>query len=166
MTTENTMSTNLQEVVDKVLPPYTGNMQDALNSIMSDVEKQAYQDAMEYVSQFNSLDASRDEWMCLDWALSVPGIADQFPELNMELQMYFTLQITEKDFLEVVASVILATSNVVRDVVNSENIIDCFRSTFQYYLPGHIAREVEKLLTQEAINQCDRELLPVDNSLR
>lgn len=164
--TENTSSTNLQEVVDKVLPPYTGNLKDALDSLMSDVEKQAYQEAVEYASQFDSTNATREEWMRLDWALAVPGVAEQFPELNMELQMYFTLQITEKDFLEVIANVILATSNIVRDVVNSENTIDCFRSTFQYYLPGHIAVEVEKLLTQEAINQCDRELLPVDNSLR
>lgn len=160
------LSTNLQEVVNKVLPPYTGNITDAIDSIMTDVEKQAYKEAIEYASQFDSTNATREEWMRLDWALTVPGVAEQFPELNMELQMYFTLQTTEKDFLEVVANVILATSNIVRDVVNSENTIDCFRSTFQYYLPGHIAVEVEKLLTQEAINQCDRELLPVDNSLR
>lgn len=78
----------------------------------------------------------------------------------------FTLHMHYADFMEVIANIILATSNVVRDVVNSENTIDCFKSTFQHYLPKELADMVEKLLMQEAINQCDRQLLPVDNSKR
>ena len=78
----------------------------------------------------------------------------------------FTLHMHYADFMEVIANIILATSNVVRDVVNSEDTIDCFKSTFQHYLPKELADMVERLLVQEAINQCDRQLLPVDNSKR
>ena len=164
--TENTSSTNLQEIVDKVFPPYTGDMTDALKDVVLAVSQDNTDEAIAFCASFNPSTASEDDWMKLDWALAMPGVVEHFPDLERALKQHFKLEITLGDFEEVVANIILATSNIVRDVVNSENTIDCFRSTFQYYLPGHIAVEVEKLLTQEAIVQCDRELLPVDNSLR
>ena len=166
MTKNNTLSKDLQEIVDKVFPPYTGDMQDALKDVVLAVSQDKTDEAIKFCASFNPSTASEDDWMKLDWALAMPGVAEHFPDWERALKQHFKLEITIGDFEEVVANIILATSAVVRDVVNSEDTIDCFRSTFEHYLPKPVARKVEMLLTQEAINQCDRELLPVDNSLR
>lgn len=166
MTTNLKLSKDLQEIVDKVFPPYTGDIQNALKDLALTVSQDKTDEAIEFCVSFNPSTASEADWMKLDWALAMPGVAEHFPDWEKALKQHFKFEITIGDFEEVVANIILATSAVVRDVVNSEDIIDCFRSTFEHYLSKPIVRKVERLLTQEAINQCDRELLPVDNRCR
>jgi hypothetical protein len=136
-----------------------------LESLARSAEEENYKSAMEFASQFDSVEATPADWAKLDWALAVPGVAEQFPELAMELQMYYTLQISHKDFVEVVANIILCSTNIANDTANAEDTIKCFEPAFKQHLPEELSFAVKCLLEKEMCNQCRAKGLPVDKEL-
>ena len=169
MTQNNNLSPELQELLEKAFPAYNGESavvnHELLESLTRSAEEENYKSAMEFASQFDSVEATPADWTKLDWALSVPRVADQFPELAMELQMYYTLQISHKDFVEVVANIILCSTNIANDTVNAENTIKCFKPVFEKFLPEELSFAVTCLLEKEMCNQCNAKGLPVDKEL-
>lgn len=161
------LSPELQELLEKALPAYNGETANVelINSLTKSAEEENYKSAMEFASQFDSIEATPVDWYRLDWALSVPGVADQFPELAMELQMYYTLQIPHKDFMEVIAQVILCTVSIVTDTTGAEDTIPVFHEALKQYLPVELSSAVKCLLEKEMCNQCRVKGLPVDKEL-
>ena len=169
MTQNNNLSPELQELLEKAFPAYNGESavvnHELLESLARSAEEENYKSAMEFASQFDSVEATPADWARLDWALSVPGVSEEFPELAMELQMYYTLQISHKDFVEVVANIILCSTNIANDTVNAEDTIKCFKPVFEKYLPEELSFAVTCLLEKEMCNQCNAKGLPVDKEL-
>ena len=81
-------------------------------------------------------------------------------KMPIHTPVHDVIMISKDDIAEVAANIILATSQIIRDIANSDNTIESFKSTFEHYLPKDLANTIDKLLTQEAINQCDRLLKP------
>lgn len=161
------LSPELQELLEKAFPAYNGETVNVelIASLAKSAKEENYKSAMEYASQFDSDTATSADWYRLDWALSVPGVAEEFPELAMELQMYYTLQIPHKDFVEVVANIILCATNIANDTVNAEDTIKCFEPALKQYLPEELSFAVKCLLEKEMCNQCRAKGLPVDQEI-
>ena len=168
MNTKDTMSNELQELLDKVFPPYTGDLKGAIIAVVTTVEEDNYHKAANFCTNFRpcSPDTSEADWAHLDWALSVPGVAENFPELVDALQQHYTFHISKKDFVNMIDSIIVTTSAMVRDVYVADKTAGVCLAGLSKYLPKQMVELIEHYLVKEGLRQCDRECLPVDRNKR
>jgi hypothetical protein len=159
MTQNNNLSPELQELLEKAFPAYNGDPavvnSELLESLARSAHKENYKSAMEFCSQFNEVEASKEDFARLDWALSVPAlsedypaVAEEFPELVSLLNLYNTVQIHRNDFLETIAQVILCTKAIVESPAFADNTIFSFKSALYHHLPSDLALDVVDLLSK------------------
>lgn len=168
MNTKDTMSKELQELLDKVFPPYTGDLKGAVIAVVTTVEDENYLRAVDFCINFRpcSPETSEADWAHLDWALSVPGVAESFPELVDALQQHYTFHISKRDFVNMIDSIIVTTSAMVRNVYTADKTAGLCLAGLSEYLPKQMLELIEHYLVKEGIRQCDRERLPVDRNKR
>lgn len=168
MNKKNTMSKELQELLDQVFPPYTGDLKGAVVAIIATVKEENYRNAVDFCTTFRpcSPDTSEADWARLDWALSVPGVAESFPELVDAIQQHYTFHISKEDFVNMIDSIIVTTSAMVRNVYVADKTARLCLAGLSKYLPKQMVELIEHYLVKEGIRQCDRECLPVNRNKR
>lgn len=159
MTKNNNLSPELQELLEGAFPAYNGDPAvvnpELLESLTRSAQRENYKSAMEFCSQFNEVEASKEDFTRLDWALSVPAlsedypaVAEEFPELVSLLNLYNTVQIHRNDFLETIAQVILCTKAIVENPASADDTIFSFKSALYHHLPSGLALDVVDLLSK------------------
>lgn len=77
---------DLQEIIGMVFPPHTGNLEDAVVEVFEAAAEQDLSDAYDYANNFDPAIATEYCWQKLDWAFSVPGFIETYPELAFQVQ--------------------------------------------------------------------------------
>jgi hypothetical protein len=159
MTQNNNLSPEIQDLLEGAFPAYNGDPAvvnpELLESLTRSAQRENYKSAMEFCSQFNEVEASKEDFTRLDWALSVPAlsedypaVAEEFPELVSLLNLYNTVQIHRNDFLETIAQVILCTKAIVESPAFADDTIFSFKSALYHHLPSDLALDVVDLLSK------------------
>ena len=169
MNTKTQVSKELQELLDKVFPPYTGPLEEMLGAAIRASQEARLIEAYEYANNFNPRTATEAEWQKLDWAFSVPGFTDMYPELAFQTQMWledhYSIVISIKDFETILDYVITAVSFISNDTKNADTTVKVIKPVFKNYLRKDVADRVGDLLTEAMVKQCVSKGIPVDSKL-
>lgn len=136
------MSKELKELLDEVFPPYyKGDLSSAVAEVVEVVKDKDYWDAMKIADSFNpNTSHTSADWYNLDWALSVPGVANVYPHLLPVVKAHFqiTLRFTDIAFM-VEAAMIEAYQMRPEDVeAHLESYMDQFGN-----LPDELCEMIE-----------------------
>lgn len=139
MSSYTNLPKELQEFLDEVLPPYNGELR--VSEVVEVIKDKDYWDAMKIAASFNpAISHTTAEWYNIDWALSVPGVAQQYPELIPVVKAHFsiTLRFTDIAFM-IEAAMIEAYQMDPRDVeAHLETYMDQFGN-----LPDELVEMIE-----------------------
>lgn len=171
---KDTLSPELQEILDKVFPAYEqgGIRKETMDNMLQHAQIDSYKSAVEFASQFDSTLATRQDWFRLDWALSIPALSEEhpavaelFPELVTELQLYHTLMISHKDMGAVVEKIISWSVSIAKNPENAESVVSTVEESLSKTLGEELAFGIKCLLEKEMCRQCRAAGLPVDKEL-
>lgn len=107
----------LQELADKVFPAYNRDS----------VEAQ-FNKAVDVCLNFQPCNpnTTSDQWIELDWALTVPGVAEEFPELVDAIKQHFSITMSYNDLSEVIRDAMRTAIAVYQDFSCAESQKDLF----------------------------------------
>ena len=153
MNKNNTTVENLQEIVDKVFPPYTGDLKDALVSVVTTVEDENYLRAVDLCINFQPCNPNTnlEQWMELDWALSVPGVAESFPELVSALEAHFSITLSYRDLSFMLEAAM--ESGRTLDPLRIDEGIETYWNQFGHTLPADFRDFIEQMFHDVAGNK-------------
>ena len=158
MKERNNTVEDLQEIVDKVFPPFQGDIRVALTEIVNAVETDNATAAFAFCADFKpcSPQTTEDDWMNLDRALAIPEVAQEFPELVDALAAHYSVTLSLTEIRELISSVIATTSFILRDIFHAEDIIEKCVGHYKGHLPHDVHKYLEHELCAEALRHCDR----------
>lgn len=160
---------SFQERLEEVFPTFKGTEEEMINSAIEASREQDLCDAYDYADNFDPSIATEYDWQKLDWAFSVPGFVELYPELAFQTQAWledhYTLKISHRDFVELINKIIICATNVANDTKNAETTIPLFKESFEKLLPEELSLAVTCLLEKEMCNQCSAKGLPVDKEI-
>ena len=84
---------------------------------------------------------SEQDWMTLDWAMTIPGVAEEFPELLEALKEHFSITLSYNDLGNFVCSAIHAALRSVRKA--SINELDEFTNYYGEFIPEQVLTPIE-----------------------
>lgn len=84
---------------------------------------------------------SEQDWMTLDWAMTIPGVAEEFPELLEALKEHFSITLSYNDLGNFVCSAIHAALRSVRKA--SINELDEFTNYYGEFIPEQVLNPIE-----------------------
>jgi hypothetical protein len=79
--------------------------------------------------------------MRLDWAMTIPGVAEEFPELHEALEKHFSITLSYNDLGNFVCGAILAALRSVRKA--SINELDVFTNYYREFIPEQVLNPIE-----------------------
>lgn len=88
MTNDNITTKSFQERLDEVLPTFKGTKEEMINAAIEASREQDLCDAYDYADNFDPSIATACDWQKLDWAFSVPGFVELYPELAFQTQAW------------------------------------------------------------------------------
>ena len=153
MNKNNTTVENLQEIVDKVFPPYTGDLKDALVSVVTTVEDENYLRAVDLCNNFQPCNpnTTSEQWMELDWALTVPGVAESFPELVSALEAHFSITLSYRDLSFMLEAAM--ESGRILDPLRIDEGVETYWNQFGHTLPTDFRDFIEQMFHDVAGNK-------------
>ena len=84
---------------------------------------------------------SEEDWMRLDWAMTVPGVREEFPKLLEALEKHFSITLSYNDLGNFVCSAIHAALRSVRKA--SINELDEFTNYYKEFIPEQVLNPIE-----------------------
>lgn len=141
MSYSNNISKELKEFLDEVLPPYKGDLRDAIAEIVEVVKDKDYYDALKIVSTFNpNISHTTAEWYNIDWALSVPGIAQMYPELVPVVKAHFSITLNFNEIALMIEAAMIEAYNM--DPCDVESYFESYMDQFGD-LPDELAETIQ-----------------------
>lgn len=96
---------------------------------------------------------SEEDWMRLDWAMTIPGIRVEFPELCEALEKHYSITLSYNDLGNFVVSAIHAALRSVKKA--SINELDVFTNYYGEFIPSEVLIPIEEcvqILIQEHLD--------------
>ena len=153
MTENNACVVELQELVDKILPAYKGDMKDALNGVVMASEEAQFNMAVDVCLNFQPCNPNTtlDQWIELDWALTIPGVAESFPELVDALKAHFSITLSYIDLSFMLEAAM--ESGRTLDPLRIDEGIETYWNQFGHTLPADFRDFIEQMFHDVAGNK-------------
>lgn len=146
MTTPELNTTkSFQERLEEVFPTFKGTEEEMINAAIEASREQNLCDAYDYADNFDPSIATAYDWQKLDWAFSVPGFIETYPELAFQVQHWLEEHYSITKSYQDLAFMLEAAikSGCALNKSNVEESIDAFWNQFGHTLPEEFRMFVE-----------------------
>lgn len=153
MDKNNTIAVQLQELAGKVIPTYEGDMKEALGSVVKASAETQFNRAVDVCLNFQPCNpnTTSEQWIELDWALTIPGVAEEFPELVSALEAHFSITLSYRDLIFMLEAAMEAGRTMDPPLV--EESIATYWNQFGHVLPEDFYGHIEHMFHEIAGNK-------------